>query len=692
MKYYKEYKGHNPVIVGKKKKCDNTIYSFDIETTSYLKLNGKIYNSSYYEKFSKEEQELCEKHSMMYIWMFGINDDVYYGRTWDELKELLKRIETCSAERKILWIHNAAFEFQFMKSQFIFDEVFARKSRKVIKCKFHDYNFEIHCSLMLSNTSLDNLAYVYNLPIKKLVGNLDYDVLRNRKTPLTEKELAYCENDILVLYNYIKIELQTYLRIDKIPMTSTGKVRRELMELIHKDFTYKRRTRDSINYVPHIYQLLNMAYAGGYTHANRIYASEILEDIDSYDFASSYPYVLLCYKYPASRFKKCKIKSINEMHENFAYLLRIQFFDIECKYFNTFISYSKCIQIDGGHYDNGRIIKAKMIEIVLTDVDFRFILKTYKCKYIIKESYYANYNFLPKLFIDFILQKYIKKTELKNVKGKEVEYQLTKSKFNSLYGMTVTRNIVDEVKYDNQNGWQEIPLTNEEIEVKLYKEFKKGFFNFATGVWCTSYARVNLLECVRQLDEYACYMDTDSLKLLKGYDKNVIVNYNNKVIERIKNVSKILNIPFEKFAPSDIKGNKHIIGLFELETKDKTRQYTYDKFITQGAKKYCVEVNGEIEITVAGVPKEKGKMAIKKLEDFQDGFIFQSSITGKQTVYYIDEQTPDNLIDYLGNIDLNEDKTGCCFVPCSYELGKAEEYAELLSNNHSNYAYYKEVI
>ena len=554
MKYYKEYQGHVPVIVGKKKIFDNTIYAFDIETTSYLILNGKLYNSSYYETFTKEEQQKCEKHSMMYIWMFGINDEVYYGRSWDELKELLQMIEESSPYNKIIWIHNLSFEFQFMQSVFTFDDVFARKSRKVIKCKLHDYNFELHCSMMLSNTSLDNLAKVYKLNVQKLVGNLDYDILRNSKTILTDKELAYCENDILVLYHYIKLELQTYLRIDKIPMTSTGKVRKQLMELIHKDFTYKRKMRESINYAPHIYQLLNMCYAGGYTHANRIYASEILHDIDSYDFASSYPYCLVCYKYPSSRFKKCKIKNVNEMHHNFAYILRVQFFDIECKYFNTFISYSKCIQIEKGRYDNGRIIKAKMIDIVLTDVDFRFILKTHKCKYIIKESYFANYNFLPKLFIDFILDKYVKKTELKGVHEQAIEYQIQKSMLNSIYGMTVTRNIVDEVTYDNKTGWCETPLTNDEIEVKLYKEFKKGFFNFAIGVWCTSYARTNLLENVVALDEYACYMDTDSLKVLDGYDKKVIENYNKNVIERIKNVSKILNISLDRFAPKDIKG------------------------------------------------------------------------------------------------------------------------------------------
>ena len=43
---------------------------------------------------------------------------------------------------------------------------------------------------------------------EKLVGNLDYDLIRNSKTELTEKELKYCENDCLVIYEYIKKELE----------------------------------------------------------------------------------------------------------------------------------------------------------------------------------------------------------------------------------------------------------------------------------------------------------------------------------------------------------------------------------------------------------------------------------------------------------------------------------------------------
>ena len=42
MKYYKEFQYHFGDIVGERKKVDNTIYSLDIETSSYLILHGKI--------------------------------------------------------------------------------------------------------------------------------------------------------------------------------------------------------------------------------------------------------------------------------------------------------------------------------------------------------------------------------------------------------------------------------------------------------------------------------------------------------------------------------------------------------------------------------------------------------------------------------------------------------------------------
>lgn len=690
MIYYKEYKGHDSFLVGRKNnRYDNNIYAFDIETTSYLKLNGKIYNASSYETFTKKEKENCEFKSIMYIWMLSVNDTVYYGRTWCELREFLKMINEVVPDKKVLFIHNLSWEFQFLRSQFEFKDVFARTQRKVMRCEFTDYNFECHCTYMMSNLSLDSLAHTFKLGSQKLVGNLNYDVIRSPLTKLTDKEMDYCHNDCMVVYEYIKLELLEYIQVNKIPITLTGKVRRELQKLAYKNYGYRKKIRKAINTDPHIFNLLGEAFQGGYTHANYIYTDEIIKDVDSYDFTSSYPYVMVTCRYPMTEFVKEKITKASDMFNLYAYLLVVRFYNLECKYFNTFISSSKCRYVKGGVYDNGRIKRASEIEIVLTDIDFKLILETYNCEYEIIESYSAMYKYLPKMLINFILDKYIKKTELKNVEERHVEYQREKSLFNSIYGMTVTNTVRDDVLYDNVSGWEEKELSNEKILELLEKEKKKGFLTFSTGVWVTAYARYNLISNLIKLDEYELYADTDSLKLKNGYDKKIIKDYNNKVKEKIKYVSKLLNIPIENYKPKDIKGEEHLLGVFECETK-KGDKYTYDEFITQGAKKYAIKRHGEVEITVAGVPKEKGANCLDDLNDFRDNFEFKSSITGKQTLIYIDEQEEDILIDCQGNVYLNTDKTGCCLIPCSYVLGKSYDYINLITEESSKRAIYKE--
>lgn len=702
MLYYKKYIKHEYSIIGKRKKYDSTIYSFDIETSSYLLLDGKQYPAIKYQDFTKEEQEKSVYCSCMYIWMLSVNDIVYYGRTWEELKDFLKMLDNYIPHKKFFFIHNLAFEFQYLKSHFNMKDVVARKSRKVMKCNFEDYNIECRCTYLMTNSNLARLPNLYNLPVNKMIGDLDYTLIRTPKTILTEDEMGYCENDCLIIYYYILYELETYEELNKIPITSTGHVRKELKNIVLNDFKYRRIVNKAINTNPHIYNLLLESFMGGYTHANWIYADEIIENVDSWDFTSSYPYVLVSYKYPSSEFKRCYIKKREEMSKRFCYLLVVKFTNIKCKYFNNFISQSKCRNIKGGKYDNGRIISADEFEITLTDIDFYFILDTYKCKYEIKEIYYANYNYLPKQFIDFILDKYVIKTEYKDVDGKEIEYNREKAKFNALYGMSVTNTIRDEVIYDNNDGWSERKLTNEEIEESLYSEKKQSFLSFAYGVWVTAYARNNLLRNVIKLDEYVVYCDTDSIKLKYGYDKNIIDEYNNHVKKRIEHVSKTLEIDIKRYAPCDVKGVSHMLGVFDKDAH-------YEKFITQGAKKYAYEYlkdenkikkddnvidifNGKarvIGITVSGVPK-RGAKALKKLSDFKDDFVFDFKDTNKNLLIYCEDMKPCNLIDYKGESYIVNDKSGCCIIPTTYVLGKALEYANLITDESSKRAIYKE--
>ena len=89
-----------------------------------------------------------------------------------------------------------------------------------------------------------------------------------------------------------------------------------------------------------------------------------------------------------TEFKPINLKDINKMIDSFCYILRIRFFGIRSKYFNNIISMSKCLDIRRGKYDNGRIIQAQEIEIVITEVDLKLFLEFYDIKsYIIEESF-----------------------------------------------------------------------------------------------------------------------------------------------------------------------------------------------------------------------------------------------------------------------------------------------------------------
>ncbi len=379
------------------------------------------------------------------------------------------------------------------------------------------------------------------------------------------------------------------------------------------------------------------------------------------------------------------------MMSRFAYLLVVRFKNLKCKYYNNFISFSKCREIRGGHYDNGRVISADSLEITLTDIDFKFILKSYDCDYDILESYSTYYRYLPKQYINFILDKYETKTKLKNVQGKEIEYALSKNMFNSLYGMTVTNTIRDKVIYDNDNGWITEPLSNNEILIKLCEEKSKGFLSFSYGVWVTAYARRNLLENVLLLDDWVIYCDTDSVKLASGYDKSIIDSYNDSVIQKLKKVSKDLDIKFSRFSPEDIKGNKHCLGLFEKEYTSDDKSKTYSEFKTLGAKKYAYKTTDDkIKITVSGVPKSGSKSLDGSLDNFTDDLVFRYEDTGKNILLYNDEQKPIRVTDYLGNTKTIADSSGSCILPTTYVLKNSVDMSMLEISTTSPRAIYIE--
>ena len=164
----------------------------------------------------------------MYIWMLGIGTCVGYGRTWQELHDCLNSITTIlrlgDNARLVIYVHNLSYEWQFMRKHFNWDKCFFMDNRQPLYCVTE--GFEFRCSLKLTNKSLANCGKdLLKYPVQKMVGDLDYSLIRHNETPLTEKELGYCENDIRVLLSLIQEKIEQDGNIHKIPYTLTGYVR-----------------------------------------------------------------------------------------------------------------------------------------------------------------------------------------------------------------------------------------------------------------------------------------------------------------------------------------------------------------------------------------------------------------------------------------------------------------------------------
>lgn len=88
--------------------------------------------------------------------------------------------------------------------------------------------------------------------------------------------------------------------------------------------------------------------------------------------------------------------------------------------------------------------------------------------------------------------------------------------------------------------------------------------------------------------------------------------------------------------------------------------------------------------------QKHGAIGLKSINDFKDNFVFDFKYTNKNLLMYCENQENCDIIDYKGNLYKVTDKSGCCLVPTTYVLGKALEYADLISDNSSKRAIYKE--
>lgn len=665
---------------------------FDIETTSTLLENG-------------------EKVAYMYEWTFGIKDKehIYYGRTWEQFIEFCKEIRDYFelSDEKILvcYIHNMSFEFQFMRHYFNWVRVFSVDDRKPIKA-LCDFGIEFRDSYILSGYSLQKTAdNLQSHKVEKMIGDLDYSLIRTHDTLLTDKELQYCENDVLIILYYINEQIKQYGDIGKIPMTNTSRVRNFVRQCCYTNGTGSKKSKhnkgkwyryreimNDLQITKEEYIILKRAFQGGFTHANANYTNQLLENVSSIDFTSSYPSVMLSEMFPMSRGIKTSMQDIKKMFaysdkpfdelcKKYCVVCDIEFIGLKPKvYYENYISESKCVILENSIVNNGRVFSADRLVTTITDIDWRIIKQCYTWDKVgIKNIYRYYRGYLPKDIILAILKLYEDKTTLKGVEGMEVEYLNSKGMLNSVYGMCVTDIVRDEVTYTDDWG---LTSANIDEQIEKYNNSYNRFLYYPWGVWVTAYARRNLWLGIINIGNDYVYSDTDSIKML-NYDehKNFIQAYDNMITKKLENMCKHYNIDVNKLKPKTIKGIEKMIGVWDYEG-------TYTHFKTLGAKRYLVEENdGSLHLTVAGLGKKCGMEYMKEycnndnmkvFEMFNDDLYIPSDRTGKMTHTYVDTEYDFEVLDYQGHTSHVVTKSGVHLENCEFTLSISKQYGKFI--------------
>lgn len=658
-------------------RTEQTIFTLDTEASSLFDLGKGFQPFDYHKK--PDDYETAEKLSVTYIWMFGINDIVYYGRTLEELDIFMDTVHKAYPNRKICYVHNLSYDFEQAINQSLdFDtkDVLARAAHKPIRAICARYNMEFRCSYLLTNMSLATCCERYNLPVQKKVGDLDYNVARTPLTPLTEKELGYCEYDIKCLYHLIKKFVERFEWIEDIPYTSTGIIRQEVKKTLTKE-TKKKIKGMYPSFA--VFERLQAAFSGGYTHANASLVGRVLSNVKSYDFASDYPHKMATCKFPMTAFKPVMLSSMDDVTEDKAYLLHIVLHNVATRKAWTYIQKAKCLGIQSEDIiDNGRVAYASKIETTITEQDWFIIRENYNFDYDnveIIDAYEADKDYLPKEFVELILKQYGIKTSFKDVEGKDAEYKQSKEFINGLYGMCVTNVIRADVEYSAGN-WKVLDFDDVDKSEKLAKEYRHTFLNYAWGVWVTAYARRAIWRAISDIDTDAVYVDTDSIKIINNHEE-YFEQYNARIMSEMKEAAERLGIDFNDYQPMDPKGKRHPLGVFENDAD-------YLEFITYGAKKYCdkkIKKGKEvIEVTVAGLSKKEAVKELETVADFKPGKVWGYKTSGRTVHFYTKGQSGKVVTGIDGqSFTVTQDK-GICIMPTTYELGLTEEYEAYVFN------------
>lgn len=619
--------------------------------------NRKIY--LYAEEFatidtetSHTETNIENIRAWIYQWAVKLNGYYIYGRKPSEIIDLLdilkSRYNLNRMKSIIFYFHNLSYDIAYIK-HFLFEY---DNNMHVLATDAHTYlivdveGFRFICSWKLSNLPLELLAKNYGSIYEKASGEIDYSILRFQDEELSKSDWFYMFSDVASQHDGIEglIKAQGYNYAYEMPYTSTGFVRTSCRKTSEKVINWRKTFRRSMLDLEQ-YNLCHQGFMGGLTICSYLYSGVTVRgDLGHVDFTSSYPCRQMLDYFPSG--KPCwygDVTSVEELEnilQMYCCVFVLTMYNVEIKSGVTApcIPSSKCIYLSKDYLKiNGKIIQADELSIVVTEIDYKWIMKQYEHNGIkIDKMLIFQRGEIPQWLKKQIMYYYEIKCTKKH--SDPLIYLASKAAVNSIYGMTSTAIIRSSYKLNSELILKPQEI-NEQEELDKFYNSRNSFLPYQYSLYTTAWARDALLTLIEEIGyENFLYCDTDSVFYMSSPEvENKIDLYNERIKERALKAGAFV-------------GN-NILGVATHEPK-------ITAFRGLHAKCYAMIEEGELKVTIAGITKRATKWIhgdnftmrhtmsnseeLENIDNLKDGFIFRHN--GGTRAIYIEGEIAEEVI------------------------------------------------
>ena len=497
-----------------------------------------------------------------------------YGTTIDSFMNLMKNHNDST-----FYFHNLKFDGEFIMN-YLFRNGFTHTEEKILKDnqfstlisdkgQFYSIRIQfdngskvtIYDSLKILPFSVEQISKAFGLPMKKL--EIDYKAAREVGHILTEQEIAYIKNDVVIVAEALAILFKQGLN----KMTQGSNAMSDYKKVIgNKEFTR--------HFPPPDYDAdIRQAYRGGFTYLQPKYADKDIDNGIVLDVNSLYPYVMheRLLPYGEGIFFEGEYKQ-DELYPLYVQMFRCNF-ELKENHIPT-IQIKHSLSFCPTEYltsSNG-----EDVTLTLTSVDMELFKEHYN---LYNVEYFSGWKFKgsTELFKPYI-DKWYKIKQESTLNGNKPMRTLAKLMQNALYGkFALNPRVQSKIPYYEDNR---VKYRYGEVE------YRNPVY-IPVGCFVTAWARDKTIRAAQNCYNRFVYADTDSLHLI-GTDY-----------------------------PEELEIDPIKLGAWKHEST-----FTRARFIRQ--KSYIEEIDGVLNVTCAGLPSAGHKYVT--WENFHAGAVYSGKL------------------------------------------------------------------